>query len=184
MVGLWILVIGLVLSEWLLDVGYIEERFIAFEFAYRIKKQYEEKDFKRFEGWVRKYVGTWMECDDISSHTLGYFVYTFPRYIDQLKKWARSSNRWFKRAACVSMIYSARRGQHLRDIFEIAGILLEDGDDLVQKGYGWMLKEASKKFQKQVFGFVMKNKKKMPRTPLRYAIEKMPVGMRKRAMGG
>ena len=61
-------------------------------------------------------------------------------------------------------------------------ILLEDRDDMVQKGYGWMLKEASKKHQAEVFDYVMKQKARMPRTALRYAIEKMPVEMRRRAM--
>jgi 3-methyladenine DNA glycosylase AlkD len=53
---------------------------------------------------------------------------------------------------------------------------------MVQKGYGWLLKEASKAHQQQVFDYVMKWKAKMPRTALRYAIEKMPVEMRRQAM--
>jgi 3-methyladenine DNA glycosylase AlkD len=53
---------------------------------------------------------------------------------------------------------------------------------MVQKGYGWMLKEASKKHQPEVFDYVMSKKARMPRTALRYAIEKMPVEMRRRAM--
>ncbi len=57
-----------------------------------------------------------------------------------------------------------------------------DKDDMVQKGYGWMLKEASKKHQAEVFDYVMKRKAEMPRTALRYAIEKMPAEMRKKAM--
>ena len=67
-------------------------------------------------------------------------------------------------------------------MFEIADSLLQDTDDLVQKGYGWMLKEASKKHQKQVFDYILKNKYKMPRTALRYAIEKMPADLKKQAM--
>ena len=60
--------------------------------------------------------------------------------------------------------------------------LLLDGDDLVQKGYGWMLKEASKQHQQQVFDYVIKNRSVMPRTALRYAIEKMPQDLREEAM--
>jgi len=87
-----------------------------------------------------------------------------------------------RRAAAVTLILPARKGKFLDDIFEIADSLLLDTDDLVQKGYGWMLKEASKKHQKQVFDYIMKNKDKMPRTALRYAIEKMPPDLRKQAM--
>ena len=87
-----------------------------------------------------------------------------------------------KRASAVSLIIPAGKGLFLDIIFEIADNLLLDKDDLVQKGYGWMLKAASKSHQQEVFDFVMKNKSIMPRTSLRYAIEKMPNEMRKQAM--
>jgi 3-methyladenine DNA glycosylase AlkD len=70
----------------------------------------------------------------------------------------------------------------LRDIFEIAGILLLDKDDMAQKGYGWMLKAASKAYQKEVFNYVVSKKAIMPRTALRYAIEKMPQELKAEAM--
>jgi len=87
-----------------------------------------------------------------------------------------------KRASAVSLIIPARNGRHLKDIFEIADILLLDKDDMVQKGYGLMLKEASHNHQKEVFDYVVAHKDVMPRTALRYAIEKMPDVLRKEAM--
>lgn len=69
-----------------------------------------------------------------------------------------------------------------QDIFEIADILLTDDDDLVQKGYGWMLKAASQAHPTAVYEYVVANKKTMPRTALRYAIEKMPKDMKSKAM--
>jgi 3-methyladenine DNA glycosylase AlkD len=106
----------------------------------------------------------------------------YPEYLSGLKKWAKSPNRWLRRASAVSLIIPARRGEFLKDIFEIADVLLLDQDDLVQKGYGWMLKEASRKNQKEVFDYIMKKKKTMPRTALRYAIEKMPKELKTEAM--
>ena len=82
----------------------------------------------------------------------------------------------------MTLILPARKGDFLKEVFEIADLLLEDRDDMVQKGYGWMLKEASKKHQAEVFDYVMKRKAKMPRTALRYAIEKMPADLKRRAM--
>lgn len=70
----------------------------------------------------------------------------------------------------------------LNDIFEIADILLLDKDDLVQKGYGWMLKAASEAHRQEVFDYVMSKKEVMPRTAFRYAIEKMPADLRAEAM--
>ena len=99
-----------------------------------------------------------------------------------LKKWAKSENRWVKRASAVSLIVPARKGKFLNDIFEIADILHSDKDDMVQKGYGWMLKAASQAHQKEVFNYVMSKKATMPRTSLRYAIEKMPAELKARAM--
>jgi 3-methyladenine DNA glycosylase AlkD len=106
----------------------------------------------------------------------------YPGKIADLKKWAKSKNRWMRRAAAVSLIVPARKGLFLSDIFEIAGLVLQDADDMVQKGYGWMLKSASQAYQKEVFDFVVTNKALMPRTSLRYAIEKMPEELKVTAM--
>lgn len=67
-------------------------------------------------------------------------------------------------------------------MFEIADILLLDRDDMVQKGYGWMLKAASESHQTEVFNYVLSKKAVMPRTALRYAIEKMPKELKAEAM--
>lgn len=87
-----------------------------------------------------------------------------------------------RRAGAVSLIIPARRGKFLKDILEIADLLLIDEDDLVQKGYGWMLKAASQAHEREIFEYVMKNKNVMPRTALRYAIEKMPKELKTKAM--
>jgi 3-methyladenine DNA glycosylase AlkD len=106
----------------------------------------------------------------------------YPEYLSGLKKWAQSKNRWVKRASAVSLILPARRGKFLEDIFIIADILHSDKDDMVQKGYGWMLKAASEAHQKDVFNYVMRKKHTMPRTSLRYAIEKLPPELKAQAM--
>jgi len=80
------------------------------------------------------------------------------------------------------LIVPAKHGRFLDDIFEIADLLLTDQDDLVQKGYGWLLKEASRKHTDEVFAYVVQNRRAMPRTALRYAIELMPKDLRAEAM--
>jgi 3-methyladenine DNA glycosylase AlkD len=168
--------------EELLKSGYIEEAFIAYKWSDRLHDKYEPEDFAVFERWLGTYVSNWAECDTLCNHTVGTFVEKYPEYVERLKLWAQSSNRWVKRGAAVTLILPAKKGLFLEDVFEIADKLLLDGDDLVQKGYGWMLKEASKQHQQQVFEYVIKNKSVMPRTALRYAIEKMPQDLRKEAM--
>ncbi len=170
------------LCEELWQSGYIEESVIACEWAYRFNDEYEPADFPTFERWVSKYVTNWAACDTLCNHTVAALVEMYPQFLADLKGWTHSSNRWLRRAAAVTLILPARHGKFLDDIFLIADALLTDPDDLVQKGYGWMLKEAGKSHQAEVFDYVMKHKAAMPRTALRYAIEKMPPDLKRRAM--
>jgi 3-methyladenine DNA glycosylase AlkD len=170
------------LCETLLESNYGEEAFIAFDWAYSLQGKYEPSDFWVFERWVRDYVDNWAKCDTLCNHTLGAFVEKYPGFIENLKGWARSENRWLKRASAVTLILPARKGEFLKEVLEISDILLKDQDDLVQKGYGWMLKEASRKHQEEIFEYIMRRKVQMPRTALRYAIEKMPEELRRKAM--
>ena len=171
------------LCDSLWQSGFVEESVIACNWSYYIHKDYEPADFKVFEKWVNTFVSNWASCDTLCNHTVGAFVEKFPEFTGDLKKWAASDNRWVRRASAVTLIIPARHGKFLNDIFEIADILLMDKDDLVQKGYGWMLKAASHAHVQSVFDYVMKRKNTMPRTSLRYAIEKMPADMKKKAMG-
>jgi 3-methyladenine DNA glycosylase AlkD len=170
------------LCENLLQANYGEEAFIAFEWSYSLRSQYVPEDFAIFERWMSKYVDNWAKCDTLCNHTLGSFVEMYPEFIENLLGWARSENRWLRRASAVTLILPTRKGASLEEVFEISDILLEDRDDMVQKGYGWLLKEASKKHKDEVFDYVMRWKAKMPRTALRYAIEKMPANLRNEAM--
>lgn len=170
------------LCEELLMSGYNEEASIAFYWLFKLKNNHKKVDFNIFEKWLRKYVDNWGKCDDFCTHALGHFILSFPEFIPELNKWAKSSNRWMRRASAVALIYSVRRKKNLDHTINIANLLLRDGDDLVQKGYGWLLKEASKNYPKEVFKYVLKNKHAMPRTSLRYAIEKMPPRWKKEAM--
>jgi 3-methyladenine DNA glycosylase AlkD len=170
------------LCEELWKSGILEESFIACNWSYNVRKYYEPSDFEIFERWVSDYVNNWASCDTLCNHTVGSFVEMYPAFLSGLKRWAKSKNRWLKRASAVSLIIPAKRGKYLEDIFEIAEILHTDKDDMVQKGYGWMLKVASHIHQEEVFNYVISRKTTMPRTSLRYAIEKMPQELKTKAM--
>jgi len=171
------------LCEELLSSGYSEEATIAFQWVFKLKNKYQESDFKIFESWLKKYVDNWGKCDDFCTHAFGEFILQFPEFLPKLNFWAKLQNRWLRRASAVILIYPIKKDKKFLDkIFEISDLLLIDRDDLVQKGYGWMLKEASNLYQKQIFDYVMQNKAQMPRTALRYAIEKMPAELKQQAM--
>jgi len=161
---------------------YFEENIIACIWSENQHKKYVPGDLKLFEKWLGNNVSNWATCDTLCNHSVGNLIIMYPEMIMELKRWAKSPNRWMRRGAAVSLIVPARKGMFLPEIFEIATILLRDSDDMVQKGYGWMLKVASQTYQQQVFGFVMHHRASMPRTALRYAIEKMPPALRLAAM--
>ncbi len=170
------------LCEELYQSGYIEESFIVSNWVHALSGRYEREDIEVFRCWIDTYITNWASCDGFCNHTMGDFIEEYPECIDELKRWTQSENRWMRRAAAVSLIIPAKNGKFLNESIDIADLLLKDGDDMVQKGYGWLLKEVSRKHQKEVFDYVIKNKKVMPRTALRYAIELMPKDLRAEAM--
>ena len=170
------------LCELLHRGGRFEEHGLAFTWAGRIAAQFEPADFRVFEGWLKKYVSNWAACDTLCGGPLGEFLLRFPQFLPRVQKWARSKNRWLRRASAVALIPAVKQEKYLTQAFATADDLLEDEDDMVQKGYGWMLKEIANKRPQEVLDFVMKRRAKMPRTALRYAIEKMPPAWKKRAM--
>ncbi len=170
------------IGDELLAAGDRYFRFFAFDWVSRFKGKYAKKDFARFERWLKTYVDDWGACDSLCTRPIGFIITQFPELSRRTKKWATSKNRWQRRAAAVSLIVPVRKGLLLKEVFRTADILLTDKDDMVQKGYGWMLKEAANKFPDEVFAYVMKNKADMPRTALRYAIEKYLEDKRREAM--
>lgn len=170
------------ICEELLKTNHQEDSTIAFAWALNQKKSFTKSDFKIFESWIKKYINNWAKCDDFCVHCVGELLIQYPELIKKTKQWTKSKNKWLRRASAVSLILPIRKKDVLKDVFEVANKLLQDKEDMVQKGYGWMLKVVADIYQAQVFNFVMKNKDKMPRTALRYAIEKMPPMLKKQAM--
>ncbi len=168
--------------EQLWQSRFLEETFIACFWSHKMHVQYQPEDIKTFYHWLAQYVDNWASCDTLCNHTIGDFLQMYPDKINELKIWAKQNNRWVKRGAAVSLIIPARKGLFLEDIFEISEILLSDSDDLVQKGYGWMLKAASESYPQAIYDYLITKKKTMPRTAFRYALEKMPEDWRKEAM--
>lgn len=170
------------LCEELYRSGYCEEAFVVSYWVPNLYDRFEPDDLAVFERWIDTYITNWAACDGFCNHSVGSFIEKYPEYIRELKRWTQSENRWMRRAAAVSLIVPAKHGKYLDDVLAIADLLLVDRDDMVRKGYGWLLKEASRRHEKEVFEYVMRNRRVMPRTSLRYAIELMPAELRSEAL--
>lgn len=170
------------LCEELYSSDYTEEAFVVSSWLPKYVENLVPEDLATFKTWIERYINNWAKCDGFCNHTLGDLIQKYPQLVGEVKKWAKSQNRWVKRAAAVSLIVPAKKGCFLKDALEICDALLVDEDEMVQKGYGWLLKEESRLHQREIFDYVVRNKAVMPRTALRYAIELMPKELRSTAM--
>ena len=153
---------------------------IAYDFAYRMKKQYDEKTYAVFEGWLEKYVRGWGDCDDFCTHAFGELICQDTKLSDKIIAWTNRDEFWMRRAAAVVLLPSIGKNKYNEtNPLRISDILLEDEHHLVLKGYGWMLKILSTREPELVFEYLMKNKSIMPRVAYRYALEKMDAEKKK-----
>ena len=137
------------LCEELWKSGIMEESFIACNWSYNVHKNYEPADFEIFERWVNNYVNNWASCDTLCNHTVGTLDEMYPALLSGLKGWAKSQNRWVKRASAVSLIVPARKGKFLEDIFEIADILHSDRMIWFRKDMDGCLKQQARLIRKK-----------------------------------
>jgi len=128
-----------------------------------------------------KYINSWDLVDVTCSHVIGKHLMDKDRSI--LYTWAKSEDLWTKRIAIVSTHCFIRKND-LQDTFKIAEILLNDNHDLIHKAVGWMLREAGKRDLEKEEIFLKKHYNTMPRTMLRYAIERFPEAKRQRYLKG
>ncbi|MFM1932185.1 MAG: hypothetical protein RL226_1488 [Bacteroidota bacterium] len=168
--------------EQLFAAGSMEECLLACHLSYKGRKLFSQGDMALFESWIMNYVTNWAVCDTLCNRTVGDVLLRHPDAQREAFKWTSSDNRWMKRAAAVSFIYPAKKWKDLTTMLEVCDTLLEDRDDMVQKGYGWLLKELSVRNFPEIHAFIATRKDRMPRTALRYAIEKFPEAERREMM--
>jgi 3-methyladenine DNA glycosylase AlkD len=129
------------------------------------------------------HINNWDLVDLSAEKILGDFLYNFKRDRAQLYDFAHTEHLWTQRIAILSTFYFLRKND-FQDAFEISKILLTHPHDLIHKAVGWMLREAGKRDFKAEFGFLKMYYKKMPRTMLRYAIEKFDEELRVKFLKG
>lgn len=158
-------------------------RVIAFDFAYRIRKQYGENTFRVFEKWLTEYVRGWGDCDDFCTHAFGELIVQDTSLVKNIIPWTVREEFWMRRAAAVVLIPSIRRNKYKEtNPILISYLLMKDPDPLVLKGYGWMLKVLSTKEPELVYDYLKKNRYIMPRVSFRYALEELDDKRKKELM--
>lgn len=167
----------------LLDNKYHECRLTALIIlANQAKKTKTEQDLKVIYAFYLKNsarINNWDLVDTSAHYIVGAYIYKYNKDRKVLYKLAKSKLLWERRIAIIATWYFIQQND-LDDTFELCIQLMQDEEDLMHKACGWMLREAGKKDVKQLSTFLNAYAHKMPRTMLRYAIEKYSDAQRKK----
>jgi 3-methyladenine DNA glycosylase AlkD len=143
--------------------------------------EFGKPEFKLFESWLDR-VSSWADHDALVHYLIGPMVAADGTFLSRPPRWAKQKNRWHQRAAAVSLIHSTRQHKNFGDIQRITEMLLTSDDDMVQKGLGWLLREAAKANPEQTVAYLMTIRHRAPRLVLRTACETLPAATRKRVL--
>jgi len=161
----------------------LEEKVIAVFLLEKQTKNFGEDEFQRFASWLDR-VTSWADHDALAHYLLSPMVAADRGRCREVLRWAKSPNRWRRRAACVALIRGARERQFSQEIEQLSDQLLhhEEEDDMVLKGLGWLLREAGKADPKRTVPYLMKIQKKAPRLVLRTACETLTSSARRQVL--
>lgn len=161
--------------EKLIQSEYYEGRLGAvsiMDFQARHKKTTSERKKQLFDLYIKKhkYINNWDLVDRSAPYVVGGYLFDKPRTV--LYKLTKSKNAWERRTAIVSTYFFIRQND-ISDTFKIAEMLVKDEHDLVQKAVGSWVREAGKRDKLALIEFLDTHSTKMPKTMLRYAVEKL-----------
>ena len=176
----WTLDDAIEFCELMLPDKHLEVKAIAIRIFERFVKSLKREHLFLIKKWINKnYCDNWAMIDHICPEIVSTLIDSYPDLVDEIITWTDSKNRWLRRAAAVSFIKHARQGKYIDAVYKIAKRLFPDQDDLIQKANGWLLRESGKTDMKRLEKFLLTHGKEIPRTTLRYAIERFPEAKRK-----
>jgi len=141
----------------------------------RYHRNYPQNLFQEADKWLAgNYCASWALVDALCPLVLTPSLLKYPDELRRLKRWSRSKNLWLRRASVVTLIPLARHGQYLSTSYQFVMALSKDKEDLIHKATGWLLREAGKTDPARLQKFLLAKGTRLPRTTVRYAIEKFP----------
>ena len=159
----------------------LEEKVFAVFLLEKLTDDFGDAEFQLFESWLPR-ISSWADHDALVHYLISPLVAAKAARTNEVFRWARSRNRWHRRAACVALIRGARQKMFFPEIKRLTALLLSDQDDLVQKGLGWLLRETTKFDAKRTVPYLMSIRERAPRLVLRTACETLPAGAQKKIL--
>jgi 3-methyladenine DNA glycosylase AlkD len=168
------------LCDILLPNPYHEAKALGILVLERYKNDFPKSLFTKIKVWLSaNYLNNWAAVDVLCPDSVSALLLKYPELLKEIPTWAKSPNRWVRRASIVSFIKLAKKPQYLEAIYDIVRLHFGDRDDLIQKASGWLLREAGKADMARLEKFLRRHGPAIPRTTLRYAIERFPESKRK-----
>jgi 3-methyladenine DNA glycosylase AlkD len=156
----------------------LKEKIAAVFLLENMDAQFGDREFKRFESWLDR-ICSWADHDALVHDLIAPMIPAKPSRVKDVFRWAKSPNRWHRRAACVALVRGTRAKMFFREIVKLSNALLDDEDDMVQKGLGWLLRETAKHDAKRTVPYLLKIRVLAPRLVLRTACETLPTAVKK-----
>ena len=169
-------------ADQLFSGSVLEEKVAAVFLLENLDPQFSEQEFKLFESWLDR-ISSWADHDALVHSLISPMLLADPRRVKSVFRWAKSRDRWHRRAACVALIRCARARMCFPEITKLSDALLVDQDDMVQKGLGWLLRETAKTDPKRTVAYLMKVRDRAPRLVLRTACETLIRTQKMRILG-
>ncbi len=156
----------------------LEEKVFAVLMLETLVSDFGEREFRLFGSWLAR-ISSWADHDALVHYLIAPpMIAAEPARTKSVFRWAKARNRWHRRAACVALIQGTRQKLFFPQIACLSNLLLEDEDDMVQKGLGWLLRETAKADPVRTVPYLMKIRGRTPRLVLRTACETLPSGIR------
>ena len=159
----------------------LEEKVVAVLLLEKSTSNFGDDHFSLFESWLDR-VSSWADHDALVHYLIAPMVAAKPSRARKVFRWAKSKNRWHRRAACVALIQGTRQQKFFPQITRLSNLLLRDQDDMVQKGLGWLLRETAKADRKTAVPYLLKIRVRAPRLVLRTACETLPAADKQRVL--
>jgi 3-methyladenine DNA glycosylase AlkD len=167
-------------ADALMSDRFLEVKTAAIEVVARYRKAFSPGLLRAWKRWLRRgYSANWATTDSVCASLIGPLLVAHPRLVPRVAAWSRDRNLWVRRASAVSLIPLVRRGDALETAYSVARTLHRDPADLIQKAVGWMLREAGKADPVRLERYLRENGPRIPRTTVRYAIERFAPAKRR-----
>jgi 3-methyladenine DNA glycosylase AlkD len=169
------------IADHLFSGSVLEEKVAAVFLLEKLDAEFGDREFKLFESWLDR-ISSWADHDGLVHCLIAPMVAAKPARAKIVFRWAKSPRRWHRRAACVALIKGARARMFFPEITRLSDWLLNDEDDMVQKGLGWLLRETAKFDAKRTVPYLMKIRERAPRLVLRTACETLPASTKRKIL--